>query len=739
MKKLIITFIFLLAVLPCQGRIITVDDDSPADFNNIQAAINDSNDGDTIKVQPGVYIESINFYGKAITVTSANPNSPDMVASTIIKRKEMLPDTVVRFDCGEDNNSVLTGFTIQAIDSAEGTGFGVYCYYSSPVISNNVIFHHATGVQGESAYPTLVNNFIRNNRDHGIYDCDGTIFNCVISSNLTGLQHCDGEITKCIIENNGAFGLYECDGSIRNCVITSNGEGLVNCGGQITNCTIVYSGTGNGLQGCHGEIKNCIVAFNAKYGFDNCIGTIKYNNVWNNGWGNYAGGSLPGTGNIHADPLFVDAGNHNYRLKSETGHWDSSLNTWIVDETTSPCVDAGDPSDPTRDELYSNDIINQGAYGGTEEASKSPYQIIYCTADILGDPDRNCKVDFNDFAIMASVWLEGQIQLEFHRGVTWLSTGIPDLSGDIFVWEDTRDSQNHDIYGYNLTTDKEFPICTANGHQRSPAISGNIVVWLDHRGVNNHFIFGYDLSRGYEFPICVKEGADSKADPAIDDNIVVWADYRGPNWAIYGADITDPCNPVEFLISGSGQKPAISGNIVVWRSGTSIVGHNLSDKKNFPICIGDGYKEKPAIDANIVVWTDPYRSEGPGVYGYDLSTQTEFLIASGGMHPDVSGDIVVWTDKRYGEYDIYGYDVSARDEFPICIAASSQLEPVISGGTVVWRDLRGGIQDLYWRYVCNEYFAGDIKGDCRVDLDDFVIMASHWLQCNLHPPEACWE
>lgn len=29
-----------------------------------------------------------------------------------------------------------------------------------------------------------------------------------------------------------------------------------------------------------------------------------------------------------------------------------------------------------------------------------------CTEDIPGDVDENCKVDFNDFAIMASDWLE---------------------------------------------------------------------------------------------------------------------------------------------------------------------------------------------------------------------------------------------------------------------------------------------------------------------------------------------
>jgi hypothetical protein len=36
----------MFLVVSCQGRIITVDDDGPVDFNNIQAAIEDSNNGD---------------------------------------------------------------------------------------------------------------------------------------------------------------------------------------------------------------------------------------------------------------------------------------------------------------------------------------------------------------------------------------------------------------------------------------------------------------------------------------------------------------------------------------------------------------------------------------------------------------------------------------------------------------------------------------------------------------------
>ena len=56
MNRAIIAILAVLAgVAASQGRIITVDDDGPADFNNIRAAIDDANDGDTVLVADGTY------------------------------------------------------------------------------------------------------------------------------------------------------------------------------------------------------------------------------------------------------------------------------------------------------------------------------------------------------------------------------------------------------------------------------------------------------------------------------------------------------------------------------------------------------------------------------------------------------------------------------------------------------------------------------------------------------------
>ena len=137
-----------------------------------------------------------------------------------------------------------------------------------------------------------------------------------------------------------------------------------------------------------------------------------------------------GTGNMDADPCFADPGHWvkvngpdqitepndpnavwvdgDYHLKSRAGRWDFISESWIQDEVTSPCIDAGDPNSPIGMEPFPNGgIINMGAYGGTTEASKSYFGKPVCETIVSGDINGDCEVDFVDFAIMTLHWLQG--------------------------------------------------------------------------------------------------------------------------------------------------------------------------------------------------------------------------------------------------------------------------------------------------------------------------------------------
>jgi len=168
MKSLVLTLTLLVLAIPCKAETIIVDPNGSVDFDNIQDAINYSWHGDTIIVRPGTYNENIYFNGRAITLTSEDPDDPNVVKSTIITASSSYS---VTFDFGESSKSVITGFTI--------TGRGIHCYASSATISKNVIKDCLNrGIYGQySAAPTISDNMINSNSHRGIHDCDGIIIN----------------------------------------------------------------------------------------------------------------------------------------------------------------------------------------------------------------------------------------------------------------------------------------------------------------------------------------------------------------------------------------------------------------------------------------------------------------------------------------------------------------------------------------------------------------------------------
>jgi len=112
----------------------------PAEFATIQAAIDASLDGDVVLVSPGVYVETIEFLGRAIHVTSV-----EGPASTILEADP--DDSVVVFSQGEGRDSVLEGFTVRGghgrcVTGPENPGVfggGILIVGSSPTITGNRI------------------------------------------------------------------------------------------------------------------------------------------------------------------------------------------------------------------------------------------------------------------------------------------------------------------------------------------------------------------------------------------------------------------------------------------------------------------------------------------------------------------------------------------------------------------------------------------------------------------------
>jgi len=504
MKTLIFILTCLLLTIPCNAETIIVDPNGSADFNNVQDAIFHAWDGDVVEVRQGVYQENILFTGAPITVTSTDPNDPNVVAATVIT---CVSGKAVTFDFGEGNDTVLVGFTIVSASD------GIYCRGTSPTIKKNVIRDSSTGISGSyGAAPVIYNNKIMNNRSGGIVACDGPITDNVISGNERGgLRECNGTITGNIISDNVVTstrdalggGLFRCSGTIRGNIISDNvatgteyayGGGLYECNGDIidnfiSGNTATASGSpghayGGGLAHCDGPIEGNVISRNTARGVDdtyggglyNCGGRIVGNTIVGNkavmsgnfgsGGGIYNHQVYPevknniiahnnmgglysyncdntynfyylnlgydvsyaiGVGERRANPDFAVDGywddpcstpddllddvwvEGNYHLKSEVGRWDPNGQVWVIDALTSHAIDAGDPNDSVGYEPNPNGgRVNIGAYGGTAEASKSPSGIVepVCTEYPAMDFNKDCRVDFQDFAVFTQTWLD---------------------------------------------------------------------------------------------------------------------------------------------------------------------------------------------------------------------------------------------------------------------------------------------------------------------------------------------
>ena len=326
----LVTIVLMAFISPSSAKVIYVDDDEPADFNNIQAAINDSNDGDTIIVAKGIFNENINIDGKNITLISTDPNDSNIVMDTIIRGDGT--NSVVTFSGSEDTRCTLSGFAITGGYSYIKAG-GIEGNYTGATISHCIIYGNRTrdSAAGISSCSGLINNCtITNNvatiinRTGGIRNSWGTITNCNISNNEgTGLSYCYGpignstisnndgggikhyyaEISNCVISGNNGWGIVDCRKPIRNCLISGNAYGGLRACYTIDSCTIVGNiGVldGGGLSNC-GVISNCIIVGNsALYGggvFCETVSSTIINCTISNNWASNDGGGICCYGN----------------------------------------------------------------------------------------------------------------------------------------------------------------------------------------------------------------------------------------------------------------------------------------------------------------------------------------------------------------------------------------------------------------------------------------------------------
>jgi hypothetical protein len=385
---------YLVMLVTCSLYAATIH--VPADQPTIQGAINVANTGDLVLVAAGTYSENIDFKGKAITVRSASG-----AKVTIIEGNR---GSLVTFDTGEGQHSILAGFTLQHGNS-NTYGGGIVVSEAAPTIENNIIQQNRSCVDGAgisllNSDARILNNVIQNNSQTscfggyggGIYILGGspivygnTIRNNSFAGEGAGISARGGPLT--IIQNN---------------IITQNSAPSGSVGGGLSidgapgDTTLVIQNLFAGNTATDGEavyiflqgtalfINNTIVGAgttnasavyvsgNVNFYNNLLLGTKGQNAVWcdvtfdvatftNNDAYSANGLGLAGAcasqsnqdGNISANPMFVS--NTNPHLKAG-----------------SPAINTGDnsaPDVPTKDLAGSTRIV-----GGTVDMGAYEFQ-----------------------------------------------------------------------------------------------------------------------------------------------------------------------------------------------------------------------------------------------------------------------------------------------------------------------------------------------------------------------------
>lgn len=179
---------------------------------------------------------------------------------------------------------------------------------------------------------------------------------------------------------------------LKNFVIRNSFMGIfiVQTSPTIANVTVVKNRYGvEAYAGAEPDISNSILWYNSGDDLFGC--QAHYSCIQRGG---------EGQGNLSADPMFVDAENGDYHLRSQRGRYWPEHDVWVLDKVTSPCIDSGDPTADYSEEPRPNGArINMGAYGGTAYASLNEAPWLDC------DTNRDGVVDMMDYALLAENWL----------------------------------------------------------------------------------------------------------------------------------------------------------------------------------------------------------------------------------------------------------------------------------------------------------------------------------------------
>lgn len=176
----------------------------------------------------------------------------------------------------------------------------------------------------------------------------------------------------------------------------------------------------------------------------------------------------------------------------------------------------------------------------------------------------------------------------------------PIVYNDMIIWKDFRGPQGTDVWGYDLTSQAEFPIVQGLGAEQPTALLGNSMLYESHGGMGSSIILR-NLVTANE--TVIQGGSGSRGSSHMDEN-----------WIAY----------VEGYATGD----LVAYNIAT--QARNVIAHNASS---------------PRISDGKIVWSSNIGGGMYGIFGYDLVGDLPFDLGVGQL-PSIYEDTVIWTHDK---------------------------------------------------------------------------------------------
>lgn len=190
----------------------------PTDYVNIQDALDNANEGDTIKVLKGTYVENISIIKDNITLQGDDDELAVLEGTNVGIGIEVLSNqciinnfTIQKFSTG----LVIEGNNINIIDSKFNNNIsnGIIINGNVSILENNVFCENEIGIKIKGENHNILNNSFKKNSLYGISNEDDLLINSSLSYNFItmseiGILIDNIQSTNNLIENNI---IGECD------------------------------------------------------------------------------------------------------------------------------------------------------------------------------------------------------------------------------------------------------------------------------------------------------------------------------------------------------------------------------------------------------------------------------------------------------------------------------------------------------------------------------------------------